>query len=104
MLGQFQYERILPNLSVLLKSVQVFGFEIDVAAEHLSVTMAGDKGDAFDRQAGFKEAAGCLVPQVMKLEVFDIKMLTGAPKRGADGLRVIGKASTFAACQNLLLE
>ena len=89
---------------MLLKSVQVFGFEIGVTAKHFPVAVTRDEGDAFDRQAGFKKTAGRLVPQVMKLEVFDIQMLTGAPKRGADGLRVIGKASTFAACQNLLLE
>jgi hypothetical protein len=68
--------------------------------------VAGDEGDLLDGKAGFEEAACALVPEVMKVKVFDLELATLAPERRSHGSSIERKdaIAAFAYARSLLLD
>ena len=75
-----------------------------VAAEHLPIFVACDERDLLDGKTGFEEAACALVPEVMKVKVFDLELATLAPERRSHGFSIERKdaAAAFAYARTLL--
>ena len=57
---------------------------MSIAAEHFPVLVAGNERDLLNRKARFEEAAGALMPEVMKVQVLDFEIAALAPKRRYD--------------------
>jgi len=77
-----------------------------VPAEHLPIFVACDERDLLDGKAGFEEAACALVPEVMKVKVFDLELAALAPERRSHGFSIERKdaAAAFAYARSLLLD
>jgi hypothetical protein len=76
-----------------------------VPAEHLPIFVACDERDLLDGKAGFEEAACALVPEVMKVKVFDLELVALAPERCSHGFSIERKdAAAFACARSLLLD
>lgn len=77
-----------------------------VAAEHLPILMASDERDLLDGKAGFEEAACALVPEIMKVKVFDVELAALAPERRSDGPSIVGEdaATVLADTRSLLFD
>jgi hypothetical protein len=77
-----------------------------VPTEHLPIFVTCDERDLLDGKARFEEAACTLVPEVMKVKVFDHEFAALTPERCSHGFSVERKdaATAFADARSLLLD
>ena len=47
--------------------MKLLGLQMCVTTQHLPISVAGDQGHLFDREAGLEKAARAFVPQIMKM-------------------------------------
>jgi hypothetical protein len=76
--------------------MQCLGLQVCVPAEHLPVFMASNEGDLLDRKSGFEKSACALVPEVMKVKVFDIESAALASESRTHRSSVVGENSGAA--------
>ena len=79
---------------------------MSIAAEHFPVFVAGDERDLLNGEARFEKAACALMPEVVKVKVFDLELATLAAERRSHGLSVAREdaAAAFAETSSLLLN
>jgi hypothetical protein len=70
---------------------QILGLKIRVAFEFVPGLMQRELRDFMNLVATLEQAAGRLMPQVMKAQVVNSQNPAGSRERGADALRVVGK-------------
>src|SRR3546814_4384161 len=58
--------------------------------------MAGHQRDLLDAQTSLEQPAGCLVAQVVEVQVLDLQRAARPPERGADRARVVGEDAVAA--------
>jgi len=82
----------------------MFRLQMSITAQHLPISVAGDKRDLFDGESGLEEPACALVTKVVKVKVLYFQFSALSPRRSANRPCVVRKyASAMAPCETVLL-
>ena len=65
--------------------------QVGITRETLPRTMTGGRRDTRNVPSDFEQAGNAIMPQIVKVEIFDQQKLTGPGKAGADGIGAVGK-------------